>query len=120
MSSRKYNNFTEGEKTMSGRKYSDEQRKKVIEMYVQGIPVREIANKMEIPGPSISAIVNRAGLPLRRPKVNKRILQFCGTDIRSEKDLTVEALQKLLYVILALPQGIEIQLATQSQRILIY
>lgn len=107
---------------MPERKYTDEQKNKIIEMYMQGIPTADISNKMGIPRPSISAIVRKEGVPLRRPKGNKRILKchnckqvisisgakfcpFCGTDIRSEKDLTVEALQNLLYVILALPQG---------------
>jgi rRNA maturation endonuclease Nob1 len=88
--------------------------------------VHDIAKAYNIAPATVGRIALEMGGELRRPKqAGKRgkhrktcpkcrgtievkgakFCPFCGTDIRSEKDLTVEALQKLLYVILALPQG---------------
>ena len=107
------------------KKYTDEQRAQVVQMYLEGKSVSEIASEAGIPSGSMSGILRAAGVKQGRytPR-NERIVQKevkkchlchsqneeyfnfcwnCGADLRSEEDLLLDEVRALRSFIVHLP-----------------
>lgn len=100
--------------------FSDEQINEILELYKSGEKTSVIALKFGTSSSYISHIANTNGLRRLReykttngkmcPKCHKKIetkgarfCPFCGTDIRSSKDIAVEKLINLRKLVLLVP-----------------
>ncbi len=102
---------------------SPEIKEKVIQDYITGMPVKEIAQKYSIDSSVPGKLARKAGFPGRKvqaeakasakvcPKCRKKIdvkgarfCPFCGTDIRSEAEMLVEKLEKTTELYRFLPE----------------
>ena len=102
--------------------YTAEQKKYVLELYEQGVPVIDIHKSVGIATSTITAWVKSSGVALRHPKKSNdtkrtrcscgeliepkfRFCPFCGKDVRSKEDILIEKLNDVLGAITLLPTG---------------
>lgn len=105
---------------MNKRYLTKEERERCCELYMQGVPVQEIADEFGIAKTTVSNIALTSGLTLRHPKSSSprkchncgepvkkgfRFCPYCGKDIRSEKEILTEDLKSILGSITLLPDG---------------
>lgn len=103
--------------------YSKEQIQKCIDLYKSGMLVEKISKETGIEKSSISNIVKREGLQLRRKRKSMLLVcpnckskveikgakfcPFCGNDVRNENEVLIDELRHCLYLIQNLPCGDE-------------
>lgn len=103
--------------------YSEEQKNKAIELYKQGVPVKDIAEQTGMENTAISKYAHAAGCEPRRQSSKRKKYKhcpncrrtielggakycpYCATDLRSEKELLTEKTQRLFGMLQPLPSG---------------
>lgn len=102
---------------------SEEIKNKVVEMYKdESIPVTDISKRFGISSSSVSNIIKKAGVPLRRPKETEytrvcqyckrnialreiRFCPYCGKDIRTRDEILKFTVKRLYSYQSLLPAG---------------
>lgn len=101
---------------------SDERKQKICEMYTSGASYKEIKEATGCHSSTVQKVVKESGIMPRRTYTKKpnaericrkcrkhisvdgaRFCPFCGSDIRSAKQITAEGLRKVLVVICDMP-----------------
>ena len=99
-----------------------ETKEQVIQDYISGMPIKEIGAKYHIDVSMPGKLARKAGFPGRKrveanviakacPKCRKktsvkgaRFCPFCGADIRTEAEITVEKLEKAKEIYRFIPE----------------
>lgn len=96
----------------------------LYEAYISGMTVRDIAEMCGVTASSVSRIAKNMGAPVRRPKIKvgqtaktctvcKKVIEvsgakfccFCGTDIRSPRELLIARLESAMPKLKFLPES---------------
>ena len=104
-------------------KLTTEERKELLDAYVRGDRVRDIADRFGIVTSQVTHIVRKMGTETRRhpkprggkktcPKCHRKIevkeakfCYFCGSDIRDARDILIERVLKATELISLLPDS---------------
>lgn len=101
--------------------YTEEEKKRALEMYRAGVGLEDIRKEIGICRATVSRLAAEAGLPPRHktkqkqadklcPSCRRRIpsnslfCMFCGCDARSEEQVLVADLEKVLEFVSLLPE----------------
>ena len=114
--------FRKAKKKRERQYYTEERKKQIAEAYAAGLRTRDIAEKFSTDGSHIAKFAQEYGVPLRKSKrqtsvktcpncrckidlKGARFCPYCATDIRDEKQILQEKMDKLFTMLVALPQS---------------